>query len=545
MSNKTKVVEQAVTFSQNGHKRVVLYARVSTDEQASNYSIPSQLEADRKYARQNDFEVVAEFADNFTGTIPIEQRPEGGKAFAMLKSGEADCLIAYTMDRIARPPEDGDEWDTPLLIRGLARLGKELHTVSRGQLKTDFASLLIAMLDAKSAGDERRKIIERTSRGRRTKAESGKVVGNGCAKYGYRYTYATVGTKTKIVGLEINPPEAKVITDIFDWYIYNGLTTNKIARQLSEWRVPTAGESRGIPRKRGNGMWSDSRIIEILSGEIYTGITLYGKDKIPVEVPAIIDRETWELAQAQRRDNRKTSRRKYEYLVSGRVTCGCGKAMVGSTNGGKGGRRYYYCSSIVHRHSGLEERECKEKSVRQDRLDSEAWDFAIAAKHSNAELLQLLERHRQEKALDAGPLAARLEETKALLENASKKIKRIVSLRSNATDDDEAEQYTADLETAKAEKASLDKKGKRLEQELREATVTEDDILAVLEIRQKEIEQLKAATFEERRRYVEHIDLRITVKDGKAKFTCKLAIPDREIIASGLLIAHDNRRMRK
>jgi site-specific DNA recombinase len=89
-------------FSQDEHKRAVLYARVSTSEQGSNYSLPTQAKACREYAEKNGMEVIAEFREDFTGSTPIEQRPEGGKAFAMLKSGQADCLIAYAMDRLSR-----------------------------------------------------------------------------------------------------------------------------------------------------------------------------------------------------------------------------------------------------------------------------------------------------------------------------------------------------------------------------------------------------------------------------------------------------------
>jgi DNA invertase Pin-like site-specific DNA recombinase len=95
--------------------KATLYARVSTDEQAGNYSLPTQLEACQRYAKKHGFEVVGEFADDYTGTVPIEARPEGGKAYAMLAEGEADALIAYRIDRIVRPPEEGDEWDMPIL----------------------------------------------------------------------------------------------------------------------------------------------------------------------------------------------------------------------------------------------------------------------------------------------------------------------------------------------------------------------------------------------------------------------------------------------
>src|SRR5450756_1975869 len=142
------------------NNRAVIYARVSTDEQAKGYSLPTQIEACERYAHDKGFEVVGIFNDDYSGATPIEQRPEGRKAYEMLSGNQADVLIAYRIDRIVRPPEDGDEWDMPILIRGLAKLNKAIHTLDRGQLKTDFASLLIAMLDAKGAGDERRKIME-------------------------------------------------------------------------------------------------------------------------------------------------------------------------------------------------------------------------------------------------------------------------------------------------------------------------------------------------------------------------------------------------
>src|SRR5688572_30972899 len=52
--------------STNGHgpKRAILYARVSTDEQArSGYSLAQQLEALREYAAREGYEVLEEVVD--------------------------------------------------------------------------------------------------------------------------------------------------------------------------------------------------------------------------------------------------------------------------------------------------------------------------------------------------------------------------------------------------------------------------------------------------------------------------------------------------
>ena len=66
--------------SNNGPKRAVLYARVSTDEQAEKgYGLPGQLDAMRKYAAQNGFEITGEFQEDYTGAVSFAERPEGKK----------------------------------------------------------------------------------------------------------------------------------------------------------------------------------------------------------------------------------------------------------------------------------------------------------------------------------------------------------------------------------------------------------------------------------------------------------------------------------
>jgi hypothetical protein len=134
-------------------------------------------------------------------------------------------LLSYRIDRIVRPPEDGDEWDMPVLIRGLAKLGKELQVCNRGELKTDFASLLIAMLDACTAGEERRDTIERTTRGRNEKGMEGKVVGH----------------------------------------------------ELSTLGVKTPGEAKGMGPKHTAGVWRQPIVRLILMNEAYAGVCHCGK----------------------------------------------------------------------------------------------------------------------------------------------------------------------------------------------------------------------------------------------------------------------------
>ncbi len=66
--------------STNGHgpKRAILYARVSTDEQArSGYSLAQQLEALREYAARESYEVLEEVSDPGQSGASLERPGHG------------------------------------------------------------------------------------------------------------------------------------------------------------------------------------------------------------------------------------------------------------------------------------------------------------------------------------------------------------------------------------------------------------------------------------------------------------------------------------
>lgn len=65
--------------------------------------------------------------------------------------------------------------------------------------------------------------------------------------------------------------------------------------------------------------------------------------------------------------------------------------------------------------------------------------------------------------------------------------------------------------------------------------LADDKILDMLLVRQREIEQLQKATFEEKGRHIEGVDLQVTISEGVAYFSCKLPLSRPKPVA--LLIA--------
>lgn len=77
-------------------KKVVLYARVSL----LDLNPQNQLVSLRQRCAALDMEVVREYVDHASGKL--EDRPELRRALGYIKSGAADLLMVYSIDRLGR-----------------------------------------------------------------------------------------------------------------------------------------------------------------------------------------------------------------------------------------------------------------------------------------------------------------------------------------------------------------------------------------------------------------------------------------------------------
>ena len=501
-------------------KRAILYLRVSTDEQADKgYSLDSQMEACRAYAIEHGFSIVAEFREDFTGSVPIEMWPEGKNAFQMLRDEQADVLIVYTMDRLVRPPEDGDEWDTPLLIRSLARLNKEIHTVNRGQLKTDFANLLIAMLDAKSAGEERRKIIERTTRGKNAKAKSGKVVGGGHPPYGYDFAEN---------GLVINEEQARVVRLIFLAYVVKRQTGRGIARELSK-----LGIYKPVTRWKHDDrptMWSHSSVHKILTNSVYKGDWYYGKvignsgvggrrpknEQVRVDVPTIVDGEVWDAAKRIMEQNAEIAsrNRKRDYLLSGMVRCGCGYAMNAGTHRGV---PFYKCAERTTRHQSIEGRKCFEPQFDAKNLEAIVWEYIknlmLGDFETDLREAQSAESKRNE------PLLRELEVLNDLIAHVESEATNL-ACNLGKVSGLVASKLSAEIEQVNERHAKLTTKKAELERQLNAKPLSPAQVESLLDFRNRVVVGIEHATREDMRRYYEILNVKVVVVNHKVRVSC-------------------------
>src|SRR5688500_9790418 len=186
------------------NKQAAIYARVSTDDQAERgYSLPSQIDACQKFAGQNGFEVAAVYQDDISGAKPIASRPQGGQLQWAITSGQIKIVIIYRVDRLSR-----DIVDLLTTVRDWLRSGIGIYALDVGEVTSELVIALV--INGRQGSDERKKIIERTSSGRYSKAKAGHAVGSGTPPYGYTYQNGE---------LIINESQAEIVRMIFDWYV--------------------------------------------------------------------------------------------------------------------------------------------------------------------------------------------------------------------------------------------------------------------------------------------------------------------------------------
>src|SRR5215217_7174918 len=167
--------------STNGHgpKRVILYARVSTDEQArSGYSLAQQIEALREYAAREEYEVLEEVKDAGQSGASLE-RPGMDRVRDMVQSGGVSVVLAQDRDRFTREPAYHY-----LLRKEFEEHGCKLRALNDRGDDSPEGQLTDGIID--QVGQyERLKTTERTRRGKLKKVREGKILANNCVDYGF------------------------------------------------------------------------------------------------------------------------------------------------------------------------------------------------------------------------------------------------------------------------------------------------------------------------------------------------------------------------
>lgn len=318
-----------------GKRRVAIYLRVSTDEQAEKGNgLRVQEDKLRKHCDVQDYELNEEHIyidDGYSGTLLKNARPAMKLLFENAKSKKFDVVLVYRIDRFFRKGARLSDAIEELRSYGIA-FESVVESFDTGTPNGMFFAQLLGIV----AELERETITQRMSGGRERAAKDGKWV-TGVPPYGYR-----IDKKTKL--LHIIPEEAEVVRNFYHWLVYERCSLSEITKRANEMGLPAPKHNTQKKRKTFNYWWKRS-INRLILNEVYTGDFFYRKYKrpfkyldavldeanqrpkeewIPLKVPKIISKEMFQSAVQQLQKNRDNSKRntKRAYLYSSLLYCG-------------------------------------------------------------------------------------------------------------------------------------------------------------------------------------------------------------------------------
>src|SRR4029077_20013252 len=219
--------------------RAALYARVSSEQQAQQCAIDSQIAViqERMRADQVSFEADLCFVDDgYSGSTLV--RPALEKLRDIAWAGGFQRLYVHSPDRLARKYA----WQV-LLVEELQRSGVELVFLNRTLGISPEEDLLLQM-QGMIAEYERAKIMERSRRGKRHAARQGSVSVLCGAPYGYRYV--SKNTAGGQAYYQVIPEQARIVKQLFEWVGRDRLSLRKVCRRLQQL---------GIPSPKGKPLW--------------------------------------------------------------------------------------------------------------------------------------------------------------------------------------------------------------------------------------------------------------------------------------------------
>ncbi len=230
----------------HGAKRAVLYARVSTDEQAKKgHSLAQQLEALRAYAASEGYAVAEEVTDPGQSGASLE-RPGMDRVRDLVAAGGVTVVLAQDRDRFAREPAYHY-----LLRREFEDHGTKIRALNDRGDDSPEGELTDGILD-QLAKYERAKIAERTRRGKLQKAREGKVIATMKPPYGFRYNE----TRDALI---VHETEALVVEKIFR-LAAEGHGTKAIQTRLYR---------EGVPSPTGKEAWHRPVLKRMVASDTY------------------------------------------------------------------------------------------------------------------------------------------------------------------------------------------------------------------------------------------------------------------------------------
>ena len=314
--------------------RYFLYARKSTDEDDRQVlSIEAQVTELREFAAKEQLEIVASLCEAKTAKEP--GRTLFGEMIRRIEAGEADGILSWHPDRLARNPIDGGKIIYLVDTNKLTALkfptfwfedtpqGKFMLNIAFGQSKYFIDNL-----------------SENVKRGFRQKLRRGEWPGR--APVGYL-------NELKNHTIMLDQVKYKLIRKLFEFYATGEYTFAELTRIAAEIGLTNVN---GKPLTLG-------KIHFILKNPFYCGVFKFNGELYEAKHEPTVSRKLFDQVQSMMKRRGRPHQGKHSFIFThGLMTCkSCGAHITAET---KKGHIYYRCTKKVG--------PCPEKYLREEAL---------------------------------------------------------------------------------------------------------------------------------------------------------------------------------
>jgi site-specific DNA recombinase len=390
--------------------RYFTYCRKSSeDEDHQVLSIESQRKELQQYVDREHLQIVAVKEEARSARTP--GRAVFNDILKRIERGEADGIVAWHPDRLARNALDGGQVIQLLDTGKLKSLRFPTYTFEN----TSQGKFMLAIMfgQSKYYVDS---LSENIRRGNRTKREKGWLPSR--APIGYLNARSEAGEKIIVP----DPDRFAVLKRMWELLLSGGYS----APQLLDLATNDFGLRTPKRKRIGGSSLSVSGIYRVFSNPFYAGHILYQDHWYPGKHEPMITVGQFEQVQVLLGRSSRARPQEHVFAYSGLMKCGlCGSSITMERKVNRYGSRYvyYHCT---HKRRDLV---CRETSLEEGQLEEQILDFLSTIRLDQRELDRLLALIEQERAKEIGAEGGIKQALEKALESCVRNLDSLTKLR--------------------------------------------------------------------------------------------------------------------
>lgn len=326
-----------------------LYARKSSEsEDRQVASIASQIDELKAIAKRDGLKIVEILTEEKSAKAP--GRPIFTKMIERVHAGEAQGIICWKLDRLARNPVDGGTISWMLQQNVI----QHIQTYQRSYLPTD--NVLMMSVEFGSANQFILDLSVNTKRGMRRKLTEG-----------WMPHKPPIGYLNNVYS---NPSKPPIYKDDAKFDLIRKLWDTLLDKKYSIQKMKQIADDLGLRNSNGEKI-AKSKIHSLFKNPFYYGVFRWNDELHQGKHEPMITKAEFDAAQ-RILSGRYKARSHYKFFAfTGLIRCGeCGAGITAESktkvqkNGNVHHYTYYRCSKGVTPH-------CTQKTIREEKLESQ------------------------------------------------------------------------------------------------------------------------------------------------------------------------------